>query len=348
MINDKNQKQEGGEKSTNLQAQNITLNQGISYSDAKEIANDVFQNNFLKLSQTALEKAEERANELVDEFIEKMKDEKPEAIGAMETPSMQHALYTAQKEYAKTGDKELSDVLVDLLIERIDKQERSLIQIVLDESIEVASKLTNPQFDILTLVFVLKYSMNHSLGNIQKFEEYINQYIVPFTENLTQENSCYQHLEYSKCCLNIIGTNIEKIFKDNYKGLFQKGHTQEEIEKKFEDYTSYSSLFVPCLRDGSLLQVKALNDNALIEALEKSGLPASEHNKLKGLFNSKMLSDNEIKSYIESIHPNMVELVTFWNETMSSLNLTSVGIALGRANLKRKANISLDLSIWIK
>jgi hypothetical protein len=41
MINDDLQKQEGGDNSSNLQARSIVINQGISYSDAKEIALDV-------------------------------------------------------------------------------------------------------------------------------------------------------------------------------------------------------------------------------------------------------------------------------------------------------------------
>ena len=47
MINNKNLKQEGGEKSTNLQGQNVNIYNGISYADAKEIFQDLFKSNFL-------------------------------------------------------------------------------------------------------------------------------------------------------------------------------------------------------------------------------------------------------------------------------------------------------------
>ena len=50
MINDQVQKQQSGDSSTNLQGQSIVVSQGISYSDAKEIALDVYKANFLKLS----------------------------------------------------------------------------------------------------------------------------------------------------------------------------------------------------------------------------------------------------------------------------------------------------------
>jgi hypothetical protein len=70
MFKDQNQQQKAGDKSTNLQAQNITVHQGISYQDAKEIATDVFKNNFLHLSQKTLMTAEERAQELIENFLE--------------------------------------------------------------------------------------------------------------------------------------------------------------------------------------------------------------------------------------------------------------------------------------
>lgn len=348
MIKDHNQKQEGAEKSTNLQAQNITLNQGISYSDAKEIAKDVFKNNFLELSQAALAKAETRANDLIEDFLVKIEKEKPQAINSVESPSMQYALFSAQKEYAKTGDKELSDILVDLLVERADKEERSLIQIVLDESIEVSSKLTNPQFDVLSLVFLLKYTQNYTIRNVKTLHDYVLAHLIPFCDNLTQENSCYQHLEYSKCASILVGPKIEEQFRNQYRGIFQKGFTNEQIEKSLGDYSKTKGLFIPCLRDNTLVQIGALNDKALDDMLEKTDMPLGEKNKVKSMFSQNLMSSEKVLDSLKEIHPSMEKLIKVWNETMHQVNLTSVGIALGRANIKRKTNIDIDLRIWIK
>lgn len=347
MINDQNLKQEGGEKSTNLQAQAITVNQGLSYRDAKEIAEDVFKNNFLVLSQAALMKAESRASELIDNFLSRIEKEKPQAISSMESPSMQYAIFSAQKEYAKTGDKDLSDILVDLLVERADKEERSLIQIVLDESIEVSTKLTQPQFDVLSLSFLLKYTMNHNLGNLEKFKEYVLTYLIPFCDNLTQENSCYQHLEYSQCASMLIGSQIEQIFLQNYKGLFQKGCTMEDLTQKLGEYSKMDDLFIPCLWNKDLIQIKAYNDDKLDELLNIKGIPQGEKQMFKTIFSS-VVPNQEILDFLKGIHAKMPELVKVWNQTMNSVNLTSVGVALARANIKRKTKINLDLKIWIK
>lgn len=346
MFKDQNQEQKAGDKSTNLQAQNITVNQGISYQDAKEIATDVFKNNFLHLSQKALMTAEERAQELIENFLERINLEKPNAINSVESPSMQHALFSAQKEYAKTGDKDLSEILVDLLVERSDKEERTLLQIVLDESIEVASKLTQPQFDVLTLVFILKYSMNHNLGNLEKFDNYIRTYIVPFCNNLTQENSCYQHLEYANCSSTLLGSNLGEILTNNYVGLFQKGSPKEELDNLFGDYSG--DLVVNCLQNKELFQIKSLNLDQLEKQLSNIGIPQEIKNQISAKFKSNIFSVVEVENYVEKIDERMGNFIKIWNETMSSINLTSVGMALGRANFKRKTGINIDLSIWIK
>ena len=78
MINDKNLKQEGGEKSTNLQGQNVNIYNGISYSDAKEIFKDLFRANFLELKHEAADIAQTRAEEITGKFLDKLNSKSPE------------------------------------------------------------------------------------------------------------------------------------------------------------------------------------------------------------------------------------------------------------------------------
>src|SRR5215213_7058317 len=132
MINDKAFRQEGGEGSANYQAENMTINNGLNYSEVRQIAIDVFNDNFPELSRKAAREAAERAEYLIDRLLTELKQRAPGAINTMQDPGMQHALFTAQVEYAKSGDKDLGEVLVDILVDRAAVPERSLTQIVLD------------------------------------------------------------------------------------------------------------------------------------------------------------------------------------------------------------------------
>ena len=72
------QTQKTGDNCDNLQAGNdINVYNGVSYSDARQIALDVFNANFMKLIGVARDVAEERANKITQSFLEKLMRENP-------------------------------------------------------------------------------------------------------------------------------------------------------------------------------------------------------------------------------------------------------------------------------
>jgi hypothetical protein len=199
MTNKTTQTSKSGDNSTTVQAEKVTIIQGVTYNDVKEIALGVFNSNFLQLSKEALDTAVQRAEEITNDFIERLKKEKPDSLETAKDPGFQNALYEAQKSYAKTGDRDMADVLVDILVDRVEHKERDLKQIVLDESISVIPKLTSSQLDTLTIIFLLRYSVNYGIVNIDTLKQYLTKKIKPFTDNLSKENSLYQHLEFAGC-----------------------------------------------------------------------------------------------------------------------------------------------------
>lgn len=352
MIKDKVQKQESGDDSTNLQAQSIVVNQGITYSDAKEIALDVYKANFLQLSQDAAQLARERAEELTDDFLEKLQQENESAIESMNEPSMQAALYEAQKQYAKTGDKDLEGLLVDILVERAATSERNIHQIVLDEALEVAAKLTTEQMDALTINFLITRTSSGTLTNLPAIPNYIKTHLAPFITSLSSETSCYEHLEYVGCgsLMHMGGLKpIEHIYQQAYGGLFSKGFNRERLENDIETPDDYPQLVTNCLHDSSLLQVNAMNVGVIDQICEKHHIPADVKQKFVNLFNSTLMNPQEIKEYLVKVSSEIEPLFELWgNSGLSKLGLTTVGIAIAQANFRRKTGVKLDLSIWVK
>lgn len=350
MINDKITKQEGGENSTNLQGQSIVINQGITYQDAKNIAIDVFKSNYLELSAKAADTARQRAEELVDDFLTEVKERNPTSLNSMEDPGMQYAIFTAQKEYAKTGDKDLSDMLVDILVDRAAQQERNLKQIVLDESLSIVPKLTLSQLDTLTIIFILKYSRNFQVASIPLLKKYLEDYISPFTSLLSKEQSLYQHLEFAGCGSITLGSSkIEENLLKIYKGIFCKGFTKEQFETTGLLYEKYPTLVLPCLQDNTKFQLAAIDDETLEQKAKALGIEETEINKLKPLMNNYQLNAAEAKEIIKQQGEFMNILFDIWDTSpIKNMTLTSVGIAVATANLRRKTGITVDLGIWIK
>lgn len=349
MINNKSLQQEGGEKSTNLQGQNVNIYNGISYSDAKEIFTDLFSANFLHLKYEAADLAKERAEEITSKFLNDLNIKSPKSIESFKEPAMQDALFTAQKEYAKSGDKDLGDILVDILIDRAQKNSRTMLQLVLDEALKIASSLTVEQLDTLSLLFLLNRTISKS-RSIVEFEEMIKRDIEPFVNNLQSDNNTFSYLEYYRCGYIRTGGygNLATRWTRNYKGLFSKGISLEKIKNTFGDNDKLPLMIIPCLHDNSLFQIGVMNDEVLQEEMNKFNIPDEVRAKYMGIFNESPMSADNIKELIINTNPFMSEIFEMSDNSMfNRFELSSVGIAIAHANYRRRTGITLDLSLWI-
>ncbi len=337
------------DNSTTIQAG--IINVGLTYSEAKDLFLELFSSNFIKASEEAAKTAIARAEEITNNIILRLQKDKPNSLESVKDPGFQNILYEAQKSYAKTWDKDIADVLVDILVDRVEQQERNLKQIVLDESISVIPKLTSSQLDTLTIVFLLKYSINHGINNLETLKKYLETNIKPFTENLSKELSHYQHLEFAGCGSISIGSkNIEDIFKDNYRGLFYKGFNEEEFKNQVGELAMFHDFIIYCLNDKTKLQLNIVNEDVLDSKISELKVNDTDAKKIKSLFGQYILSNEEIEIKLTELGSDfMARLFDVWkNSAMKNMTLTSVGIAIAQANYRRKTGLTLDLSIWIK
>jgi len=350
MLN-KDQSQEVGEGATAIQAGgNVSVTKvGLSYSEVREVALDVFRANFYQLAGAAKEIARERAEEITEEFLKKLEKDNPTGLGKSEDPDFQYALFTVQKEYARNGDKDLGDLLVDLLVDRSKHAQRDILQIVLNESLATAPKLTDTQLAVLAVMFLFNYTQNFGVGNHAMFGEYLDKHLQPFTSKLTRSQSCYQHLVFTGCgSIGIASANLEAILGDVYQGQFLKGFDQTEIANRAISVGLDPRFFLPCLNDSSKWQVKANNKELLEKLLDREAVALEDRSKIVDLFNVGKMSEPEIKEKLIAIRPYMADVIETWsNSPMQTFTLTSVGMAIGHANIKRLIGEFASLSIWI-
>jgi hypothetical protein len=344
------QSQNTGNNCTNLQAKEITVNNnGITYKEAHLIALEVFKANFLDLIGTAKEVAKKRAEEITEKFLTKLQSEYPVGLQAANSPDFQDSLFTLQKEYAKCGDKELGDLLVDLLIDRSKQKNRDILQIVLNESLLTAPKLTQNQIAILSIVFLLRYTVSLGIGNHQNLGEYLDKYIQPLLSFLVKNDASYQHLEYTGCGTIEIGEiSLSQIFGTTYQGLFLKGFEKKDVDLTKLQIGITPDFFIYCLNDNSKLQIKTMSSETLEKQFLNKNIPDTIRNYIRQLFNLNKMGETEIKDKIIQIRPYMKDLYDIWeNSPIKKLQLTSVGIAIGHANIKRNIGEFSNLSIWI-
>jgi hypothetical protein len=133
-----------------------------------------------------------------------------------------------------------------------------------------------------------------------------------------------------------------------YQGQFLKGFDQKEVSDRGVSIGLDPRFFIPCLNDPSKFQVLAHNKESLEEIFEIHATTVEDRAKINALFDVGKMNEVEIKDKCIEIRPYMSGLFDAWSESvMKNLTLTSVGIAIGHANIKRLVGEFANLSIWI-
>lgn len=344
------QSQRAGRDSTNVQANTLVVYQGPSHAEMRDIALDVFRSNFLELSGVAAETAARRAEEVTQRIVERLMYEHPEGFKGAADPDMQVAIYTVQREYARTGDPDLAELLINVLVDRSKQPSRSLLQIVLGESLHVAPKLTTEQLATLSVIFTIRYTRSAPMAGFEGLRSYIDKNVAPFVPLLTKTNSCYQHLEYAGCgSIGIGSVAVPGILRDVYPGLFAAGFKLDEFNAAYPDLHVPDGILAIALRDADAIQLNAIDDDTFKRIASDKGIDEDEIDSvLKFERNSHMMSPPDVETWLKELHPAIEPLIDVWeNSLLKNMTLTSVGIAIGHANARRITDDRADLAIWI-
>lgn len=343
------QQEQRGDNSVNYQAQSLTvINHGLSYPDVRQIALDIFQQNFYQLSKTAGEVASQRAKEITDRFLEQLHEQNPDGLKQAEDPDFQYTLFTAQREYARIGDRQLEDLLVDMLVERTKEDTRSLQSIALSESLTVVSKLTAEQINTLTLVFLIRYTVWNHINSIPSLVKLLIEVGLPLVSYLPKKDSAYQHLESMRCgTIQITDFLLGNFLLNAYSGLFCKGFSQKDIRDIILP-DGWGDLFIPCLHDNALWQLGTINSQGFQIEASRRGIEGDKIANLLSLQQRHLMNDKEVIDLLIKSEPRIASLTTTWDQTpVKNLSLSSIGIAIAHTNAKRLLGQFSPLSTWL-
>jgi len=146
-------KQKAGNNSTNLQIagnmnvkkSTVNLNynlQTISEEEICKIILRVIEERLKILTNDAYLVAEQRFNSLFSKFIKRISFLNPEILNRFNEPSIQFALNDTYLRYIETGDIELGDNLIEIMIDRLEVNERTTKQFIIDEARNILPKLS--------------------------------------------------------------------------------------------------------------------------------------------------------------------------------------------------------------
>ena len=343
-------KQINGKNSINQQAEEIINKYGLSYSEVKEIALDVFKNNFYQLSTEANQLAFERAKKFIEDYINELIKDNPIGIQQCQNPDFQYVLFEAKKNYARTGDEKQEQLLINLLVERSKHEERNTLQIVLNESISVINKLTQKQIDLLSFIYLIRYTVKPLSQGISELILFFNIFFKPIISAISDNYTDIQHLLYTGCGTESIGSvNIYEIIKNSYPGIFSKGFSKNDYEKLQIEKPLTDSLFKKDTTNGDKYFICATSYDDLDRIASMHGFNSEDKSKLNNLLKQSLMSEDDVKKVIGDHCNFMLEPMEIFNKTaISHFFLSSVGIAIAHANMKHKLGSFANLDIWIK
>lgn len=342
MIKDHIQKQEGSGNSTNLQANNIIVYQGLSYAAARDIALDIYNSNFVKLSEVAANIATERAISFSEKFLTELYENNSNAVAAFETPALQSALYNAQKEFAKSGEQYLADTLCNLLIERAKDDKRGIKQLAIEEAINIAPKLTSKQLDILSLNYLTEdgyYYINSPVG----LDGFI-RWLMPFKVELEFGSPEISHLEFTGCAKipsQSYGKQFPHNILDSYPGFFTKGFSVDEYKEAFGNDARYMSLITDSEEDENNVRFKFRTIEGLKDFSGGIEFTQEERVKIVNFLKKGRFNVNELKNRFMSHCPESEAFFGGYISDVYRLEASPVGTAIALSNIKRKISLVL-------
>lgn len=327
----------------------VFVSSGLSYGDVRDVALDIFRSNFMQLVGEAKDAATKRAEEITEKFLLKLQQENAEGMEQVRTPDFQYGLYTVQKEYARTADDDLGDLLVDLLVDRTKHPGRDMLQIVLNESLSVASKLTSNQLAALSVIFFLKYCSTSGVLTLAKLGEQFDEILKPFVGLLPVNSVSFQHLQYAGCgSIQMGSVALEDVLWGRYQGLFVRGFKPAALSGCTFFFNQGQQLIGKSPYDPTKEIVRAQNSMHLDQLLEAYHVPSVDSDRVRAAFVEGRLSSDEIRGKCVELRSYLQDLFDLWNKTdLHNFSLTSVGMALGHANIKRLTGFA-DLSIWVQ
>jgi hypothetical protein len=337
---------------TALQAgQDITvIHQGVSPQQMSEIMVAI-ATTAATFTKEALDVANRRIDDFQEQVLKRFTETGKADPEAFKDPDFQYLLRDAQDAIARSGDEAVRDTLVDIIAQRSLEKGRTRLAITLNDAATKAVNLTHNEFSALSLVYLVRYTLNHSINNLATLGAYIEKNLMPFAKDVSREESSFWHIEAQSCGSVEMGEiNLQSSFQQNYGGVLGTGFTREQLESHLPDgkKSALDRLIIPCINDPSKLQPGAIRFEALKDDAARQNVDLTE-NELRNVWSLFENTITDIPGRISSVVAESALLFDVWEKTsLKRLKLTTVGVAIGHANATKVVGLDAPLNIWIK
>jgi hypothetical protein len=357
------QEQSSGDDSVNIQAgHGITFNVGVSASEVRELALDVYRANFLELRGIAEDVARERAERITNDFIDALKTRNSDGLASIQDPDMQVAIYNAQKGYACSGDADLESALIDLLVDRAGQATRNLKTLVLNQAIECIPRLTAEQRKALAITFLVRHTSWPGPLTLAHFYGCLATNWAPFADIASIRPIDLQYTQAAGVGAGTpLGLQLEAVLWQTFCGFLFKGFTLDQAKPQIQGYglddrqieglLADRSVIVPCLRNSELWQFNAISIARVQELQKARGIiivRPGNAGPLENICLQGQMAYKDMREDTVSHVPGISQLFENWESSgLNAFDLTAVGIAIGHSYWRQTTGSEAPLDIWL-
>lgn len=230
MINETNQIT--GDGSTAYQAKGDINIKGMDYNNVKQVCLDLIHDNFPKLQDKAMQQVNANVVALADELKKEIEKRKESIdVEKFSEPDVQAALNDAVQGAAKKGRKADLNLLSNLVVSRLDKENSDLLDITIEEAVRLVPKLTKQHINFLSVKhFIASISIQVPNVTFSHLERFAAPVFGAFGNDCAISIGNIQYL----AGLGLLDFNLS-FSKDPYQVQYNSYKTLSENQEKFKE-----------------------------------------------------------------------------------------------------------------
>lgn len=263
---------------------------------------------------------------------------------------VQEALQNAQRTYAMLPNDTVLGMVSDAFCDVAQGDKTDTRTILAYDALKAMPRMEMGQFHALSLLLLFHYSRNMDNVDAGALRAYAERYVEPFLQELPNEYSGYQQLEYLHCIsLENKDTAFGQVLRDSYPLVFSfRGCMKAELESIRKDWPE--GAIVPSLFN-SYYKASVIDESLLPDYFEKYGIESGkEQTLMNALIHSRPVAYDrrETTHILGKISPSMARLQEVWDGSLlRRSSLTLMGMYIAQIHIRECIGEEFDLSHWM-
>lgn len=326
----------------------ITNTTGVSAVEVVQICNDVVRTQMAVYTEIAKSTAQNNLNLFCNSFTKRLEDVEDKVRSQLKEPAVQIALRDSINGSIECNDDQVTEEMVDLMIERMETPARCAKQFVITEAIQLLPKINKAHLAFLALAVFLKLKFTRDRA---KFKKVLFSDISPALKLMNDFHLLdLNYLEQIGCLGNprmlLRSKSVEAILIEGHKLFFAKKLEAEKYLRLENAYVMNDSD-----RESASIIFYGNSDEGYSCLFTTSDITDQLTPNLKTMVETfdkecEAITEQECREYLIQGNPAWENVIDFMNSKAKAVNLTPVGEYLGLRMLSRMLSESITLDIF--